>query len=123
MVRRIEDILERVQEYNPDVDLDLLRRAYIFSAREHRDQVRRSGEPYLVHPLEVAYILADLRLDTSSIVAGFLHDVVEDTLTKIWILRKFLAEMNPIEAMEFLLDRLHKTKTNEIGRASCRERV
>jgi guanosine-3',5'-bis(diphosphate) 3'-pyrophosphohydrolase len=83
MVRRIEDILEKVQEYNPEVDLDLLRRAYIFSAREHRDQVRRSGEPYLIHPLEVAYILADLRLDSASIVAGFLHDVVEDTLTSI----------------------------------------
>jgi GTP pyrophosphokinase len=83
MVRRIEDILEKVQEYNPEVDLDLLRRAYIFSAREHKDQIRRSGEPYLIHPLEVAYILADLRLDSASIVAGFLHDVVEDTLTKI----------------------------------------
>jgi len=81
MVRRFEDILERVQETNPDADLDLLRKAYIFSAREHRDQVRRSGEPYLVHPLEVAYMLADLRLDTASVVAGLLHDVVEDTLT------------------------------------------
>jgi GTP pyrophosphokinase len=81
MVRRFEDILQRVQEYNPDADLDLLRKAYVFSAREHRDQVRRSGEPYLVHPLEVAYVLAELRLDTASIVAGLLHDVVEDTLT------------------------------------------
>ena len=81
MVRRFEDILERVQDYNPDADLDLLRKAYIFSAREHRDQVRRSGEPYLVHPLEVSYLLAELRLDTASIVAGLLHDVVEDTLT------------------------------------------
>ncbi len=81
MVRRFEDILQRVQEYNPEADLDLLRKAYIFSAREHRDQKRRSGEPYLVHPLEVAYTLADLRLDTASIVAGLLHDVVEDTLT------------------------------------------
>ena len=81
MVRRFEDILQRVQEYNPGADLDLLRKAYVFSAREHRDQVRRSGEPYLIHPLEVAYVLAELRLDTSSIVAGLLHDVVEDTLT------------------------------------------
>jgi GTP pyrophosphokinase len=81
LVRRFEDIVERVQEYNPGADLDLLRKAYIFSAREHRSQVRRSGEPYLVHPLEVAFILADLHLDTASIVAGLLHDVVEDTLT------------------------------------------
>ncbi len=81
MVRRFEDIVDRVQDYNPDADVDLLRKAYIFSAREHRDQVRRSGEPYLVHPLEVSYLLAELRLDTASIVAGLLHDVVEDTLT------------------------------------------
>ena len=83
MVRRIEDILEQVQGYNPGADLDLLRKAYVFSAREHRDQVRRSGEPYMVHPLEVAYILSHLRVDTASIVAGLLHDVVEDTLTTI----------------------------------------
>jgi len=83
MVRRFEDILERVQDYNPDADLGLLRRAYVFSAREHRSQIRKSGEPYLVHPLEVAYILADLHLDTASIIAGLLHDVVEDTLTTI----------------------------------------
>ncbi len=83
MVRRFEEILDRVERYNPAADLDLLRRAYIFSAREHRSQVRRSGEPYLVHPIEVAYVLADLELDTASIVAGLLHDVVEDTLTTI----------------------------------------
>ena len=83
MVRRFEEVLDRIEGYNPSADLDLLRRAYIFSAREHRSQVRRSGEPYLVHPIEVAYVLADLELDTSSIVAGLLHDVVEDTLTTI----------------------------------------
>jgi len=83
VVRRFEEVLDRVEAYHPSADLDLLRRAYIFSAREHRSQVRRSGEPYLVHPIEVAYILADLELDTASIVAGLLHDVVEDTLTTI----------------------------------------
>ncbi len=83
MVRRFEEVLDRVEAYNPAADLDLLRRAYIFSAREHRSQVRRSGEPYLIHPIEVAYILAQLELDTASIVAGLLHDVVEDTLTTI----------------------------------------
>ncbi|RKZ14584.1 GTP pyrophosphokinase, partial [bacterium] len=82
-MRRFEDILQCVQEYNPEADLNLLRKAYIFSAREHKDQVRRSGEPYLVHPIEVAYILAELQLDTASIVSGLLHDVVEDTLTTI----------------------------------------
>ena len=83
VVKRFEDILERVEQYNPDADIDTLRRAYVYSAKEHRNQVRRSGEPYLIHPLAVAYILADLELDTSSIVAGLLHDAVEDTLTTI----------------------------------------
>ncbi len=83
MVRRFEDILDKVTAYNPGADVDLLRRAYVFSAREHRSQVRASGEPYLIHPLEVGYILAEQRLDTASIVAGLLHDVVEDTLAPI----------------------------------------
>src|SRR5216684_8064281 len=78
---RFEDILDKVETYKPDFDEELLQKAYIFSAREHRGQVRDSGEPYLVHPLNVAYILADLRLDETSIAVGLLHDVLEDTLT------------------------------------------
>jgi GTP diphosphokinase / guanosine-3',5'-bis(diphosphate) 3'-diphosphatase len=92
VVRRFEDVLERVEAYNPSADFDLLRRAYIFSAREHRNQVRRSGEPYLIHPIEVAYVLAELELDTSSIVAGLLHDVVEDTLTTLDTVREYFGE-------------------------------
>ncbi len=78
---RFEEILDKVQTYNPQTDEDLLRRAYVFSAREHKGQVRRSGEPYLIHPLNVASILADLKADDVSIVVGLLHDVLEDTLT------------------------------------------
>jgi GTP diphosphokinase / guanosine-3',5'-bis(diphosphate) 3'-diphosphatase len=78
---RFEEILEKVEAYNPQSDQDLLRRAYVFSAREHKGQIRRSGEPYLVHPLNVAAILADLKADDVSIVVGLLHDVLEDTLT------------------------------------------
>ncbi len=80
---RFEDLLEKVRGYNPDADLELLRRAYVFSTFEHKGQVRHSGEPYMVHPLEVADFLADLRLDVVTIAAGLLHDVVEDTLTTI----------------------------------------
>ncbi|MEW6322969.1 MAG: bifunctional (p)ppGpp synthetase/guanosine-3',5'-bis(diphosphate) 3'-pyrophosphohydrolase [Acidobacteriota bacterium] len=80
---RFEDLLEKVRAYSPDGDLELLRRAYVFSALEHKGQVRHSGEPYLVHPLEVAGILADLKLDAVCVAAGLLHDVVEDTLTTI----------------------------------------
>ena len=58
---RFEDLVEKVRAYNPEADLELLRRAYVFSAFEHKGQVRHSGEPYLVHPLEVADFLADMR--------------------------------------------------------------
>src|SRR6266446_6882213 len=78
---RFEDILDKVESYKPDFDEELLNKAYIFSAREHRGQVRDSGEPYLVHPLNVAYLLAEMRLDETSIAVGLLHDVIEDTLT------------------------------------------
>src|SRR4249919_312538 len=80
---RFEDLLEKVRAYSPDADVELLRRAYVFSASEHRGQVRRSGEPYMVHPLQVADFLADLKLDVVAVAAGLLHDVVEDTLTTI----------------------------------------
>src|ERR671927_145257 len=80
---RFEDLLEKVRAYSPDADVELLRKAYVFSAFEHRGQVRHSGEPYLIHPLEVASILAEMRLDAVAIAAGLLHDVVEDTLTTI----------------------------------------
>jgi len=76
----IHDLIERVQRYNPNAQVDLIRRAYDFSARAHEGQVRRSGEPYLKHPLAVAEVLATLKLDVSAIVAGLLHDTVEDTV-------------------------------------------
>ena len=80
---RFEDLLEKVRAYSPEADVELLRRAYVFSAFEHRGQVRRSGEPYLTHPLAVADCLADMKLDVVAVSAGLLHDVVEDTLTTI----------------------------------------
>jgi len=80
-VIRINDILDKVSEYQPEADLDLIERAYIFSARAHAGQVRLSGEPYLSHPLEVAYILADMKLDPVSVASSLLHDVLEDTKT------------------------------------------
>jgi GTP pyrophosphokinase len=76
---RINDIIDLVADYNPEADLDIIDRAYVYSARVHHGQVRLSGEPYLTHPLEVAGILAEMRLDEVSIAAGLLHDVVEDT--------------------------------------------
>jgi GTP pyrophosphokinase len=80
---RFNDILERLISYNPHADTDLLRKAYVFSAKVHLGQVRLSGEPYLIHPLEVAGILTQLRLDVASVATGLLHDTMEDTLTNI----------------------------------------
>src|SRR5438874_5329753 len=79
---RLNDILEKVNAYHADADLDLVKKAYVYSAKVHQGQIRKSGEPYLVHPLEVAGLLADLKLDEASIVAGLLHDTIEDTLAK-----------------------------------------
>jgi GTP pyrophosphokinase len=85
---RFEDLVEKVRASNPDADTELLRRAYVFSAFEHKGQVRHSGEPYLVHPLEVADLLADMRLDVVAIASGLLHDIVEDTQTPIERIRE-----------------------------------
>src|SRR6184192_2950128 len=89
---RIEDICEKVRQNHPQADLNLLRRAYLFSAREHKGQKRASGESYLVHPLEVANILADMRLDAVSVSTGLLHDVVEDTLADAATLRQYFGD-------------------------------
>jgi GTP pyrophosphokinase len=89
---RFEDLLDKVRAYSPEADLELLRRAYVFSALEHKGQVRQSGEPYLIHPLEVANILAEMRLDAVCIAAGLLHDVVEDTLTTAERIREHFGE-------------------------------
>jgi len=78
---RIGDIIDKISAYNPEADLGVVSQAYVYSARVHAGQVRLSGEPYLSHPLEVAGILAEMKLDTVSVVAGLLHDVIEDTHT------------------------------------------
>ncbi|MEN6309899.1 MAG: HD domain-containing protein, partial [Acidobacteriota bacterium] len=76
---RFDDILENVSSYMSGKEILVLQKAYIFAARAHKGQVRRSGEPYLSHPLEVTNYLADMRLDKTTLVAALLHDVPEDT--------------------------------------------
>lgn len=89
---RIEDIIEKVESNRPNPDIELIRRAYLFSALHHKGQKRASGEPYLVHPLEVADILADMRLDEVSVSTGLLHDVVEDTLVDLDTIRNYFGD-------------------------------
>ena len=76
---RFVELMDKVRKNRPGDDLELLRRAYDFAARQHHAQVRESGEPFLSHPLEVAHVLADMRLDVTTLCAALLHDVVEDT--------------------------------------------
>jgi len=76
---RINEIVEQVQANAPDADVSLLEKAYVYSAKVHQGQMRLSGEPYLTHPLAVAEILAEMRLDHVTVAAGLLHDTVEDT--------------------------------------------
>ena len=80
---RITDILEKAQEYLPEDDLEMIEKAYIFSASVHQGQIRMSKEPYLIHPLEVAGILVDMKLDAATITTGLLHDTIEDTVARI----------------------------------------
>ena len=79
----LEELCAKVEAYAPKADLDPLRDAYLFSEKAHQDQVRKSGEPYFSHPVEVAAILADMQLDVVCVSVGLLHDVVEDTLTTV----------------------------------------
>lgn len=85
---RFNDLLDRLLAYNPNADTDLLKKAYVFSAKVHLGQTRLSGEPYLTHPLEVTGILAQMKLDPATLATGLLHDTVEDTLTTLEEIRE-----------------------------------
>src|ERR1700732_4899766 len=76
---RFLELVEKVRQTRPASDIEVLRRAFEFAAEQHRAQLRKSGDPYLSHPLEVAHILADMKLDSTTLCAALLHDVVEDT--------------------------------------------
>ncbi|MEK7700556.1 MAG: bifunctional (p)ppGpp synthetase/guanosine-3',5'-bis(diphosphate) 3'-pyrophosphohydrolase [candidate division NC10 bacterium] len=91
---RIQTLIEEIPKYQPGADLDLLARAYEFSAASHKGQQRASGEPYLSHPLEVANLLVDFKMDVTTVTAGLLHDVLEDTkATKGDLQREFGQEI------------------------------
>ena len=92
--RLFEELVRGVRAYHPSPDVDLLRRAYMFAAEKHQHQIRKSGEPYILHPLEVTRITAELRLDHASLCAAILHDTVEDTDTSVEEISKlFSAEI------------------------------
>jgi GTP pyrophosphokinase len=112
---RINDILDKAQTYLTAEELEMIQKAYIYSATVHQGQVRLSGEPYLTHPMEVAGILVDMKLDSATIISGLLHDTIEDTLTtKEHIEREFGKDVS------FLVSGL--TKLSRISFGSQEER-
>ena len=78
---RINEIVDEVEKQFPEADPGLLQKAYVYSAKVHQGQLRLSGEPYLTHPLAVAWILAKMRLDPVTVAVGLLHDTIEDAMT------------------------------------------
>ncbi|MEJ2726325.1 MAG: HD domain-containing protein, partial [Deltaproteobacteria bacterium] len=80
---RLNDITSQLVSYHPNADIGLVEKAYVYSAKVHQGQVRLSGEPYLSHPLEVAHILTRMKMDVISVVAGLLHDTIEDTVAEL----------------------------------------
>ncbi len=112
---RINDILDKAQAYLAPDELEMIQKAYIYSATVHQGQVRLSGEPYLTHPMEVAGILVDMKMDSATIISGLLHDTIEDTLTtKEQIEREFGKDV------AFLVNGL--TKLSRISFGSQEER-
>ena len=75
----LDSLLSKIKEYNPNCNVKKITKAYYFAKNEHEDQFRNSGEPYFVHPVAVATILAELYMDDATIIAGLMHDVLEDT--------------------------------------------
>ncbi len=92
MNQNCRELIELVKKYNPLADFDMIERAYNIAEKAHCDQKRFSGEPYIVHPYQVAIILAELEQDTQSITAGLLHDVIEDTDTSLEEIREQFGE-------------------------------
>jgi GTP pyrophosphokinase len=89
---RLNDIVDRVQATRPAANIELIHKAYVFTGKVHHGQLRESGEPYLIHPLNVSYILADWNMDEETVVTGLLHDTVEDTVATIEEIRELFGD-------------------------------
>lgn len=108
-----QDLIRKVRKYHPSDDISMIEKAYHIAAEAHKTQVRKSGEPYIIHPLYVAIILADLELDKETIVAGILHDVVEDTImTEEQIREEFGPDVALLVDGVTKLQHLHLAKDN-----------
>ena len=110
----IEDIIEKMKKNNKKTDIKLITKAYNFAKEKHGDQLRKSGEPYIIHPVQVAYTLADLELDDSTVCAALLHDVVEDTeVTNQDLINEFGTEIAEMVDGVTKLSKLNYTSLEE----------
>ena len=112
---RLTNILEKVKGYHPRADTDLINKAYVYASRAHQGQMRKSGDAYFVHPVSVADIIADMRLDASSVCAALLHDVVEDCEASVNDIETVFGE-----EVAFLVDGV--TKLGKVNFASREDR-
>ncbi|MFT9213179.1 HD domain-containing protein, partial [Liquorilactobacillus ghanensis] len=111
-----EDVFKMVRHYMNDEHVELVKKAYSFAAYVHHDQRRQSGEPYIIHPIQVAGILADLKMDPATVCAGFLHDVVEDTNVTLGDVKELFGR-----EVEVIVDGV--TKLSKIRYKSHREQL
>src|SRR5438105_15817783 len=124
----LEHLLAETRQYLTPQDLETIQRAYELPNRAHMGVMRRSGEPFIQHPLQVALLLADMRIDADSIVAALLHDVVEDTRYTLDDLREQFSDavaniVDGVTKFNALAGKPAPQASLKIGRASCRERV
>ena len=123
-VNSLEDFIPRLEKYTQE-EKDLIITAARWAQDLHGDQKRASGEPYFIHPLQVATILVGMQMDYETIIASLLHDILEDTGTSRIEMRKIFGKQ--VEALVNGVTKISilkaKSKTEQIGRASCRERV
>jgi GTP pyrophosphokinase len=121
---RLDEILDKVRGYAPDADLGLVRKAWVYAQKHHAGQTRQSGEPYFAHPLEVANLLADLRMDTDTLAAAILHDTVEDTdATLEDIAEKFNTEISEMVDGVTKLNKLNNRTAQEAKAENFRKLV
>ncbi|MDR1871185.1 MAG: bifunctional (p)ppGpp synthetase/guanosine-3',5'-bis(diphosphate) 3'-pyrophosphohydrolase [Deltaproteobacteria bacterium] len=121
---RIHEIVDTLLENHPNSDDEMVNRAYVFAAAAHKNMTRRSGEPYLIHPLAVAWILTDMRLDATTVTAGLLHDVVEDTKFTIEdIEREFGPDVARIVDGVTKISKLNFTSATERAASNMRKMI
>ncbi len=121
---RLTDITSQILSYHPKADIPLVEKAYVYTAKVHQGQIRLSGEPYLSHPLEVAYILAQMKMDIICIVAGLLHDTLEDTEASYEEIRRLFGEeaANIVDGVT-KISRMHFTSREQRQAESIRKMI